>query len=211
MCDRLLWRLHKQSKIEFHTFDSFIVFKSKSDTQNQPMKNVISLTKVLLGTSVATLLITGCVSNPEQKSSVMAVAGASSDPLTSQQFSICRPSSIIRSFEKPDVLVNGVLQGVVENGSKNSYLVGDGKKFEVFLASNFLMYRFNDETLYAAKAQAKKQTFIVVTPQTNWAQGLSVAFGGALAESARQSGNSKSDNWTVTEVDSSTFNQACKN
>lgn len=169
---------------------------------------------VYVSLSILVLSLSGCVSVPKSGSTnqtpqVLSKVESAVPGEFAHDFYVCRPSSMIRSIEKPDVLIDGTANGELENGSKRRYSVRAGKKFSLFLPSSFLMYRFNDETLFSVQAEAQKVTYLIVSPQANWAQGLSIYFGGAIAESVRQTEQKKSDNWTVAQVDKAMYEKVC--
>jgi hypothetical protein len=70
------------------------------------------------------------------------------------------------------------------------------------------VYRFRDELVI--KGQPVQPMFIVIKAERNITQGLSVFFGGAVAEAARQSvqvGESK--NWSTSIVTNDEFATKC--
>lgn len=121
---------------------------------------------------------------------------------------ICRPKSVVRFAESPDVYINGVKVGEVANGSGQSTLVREGDTFSLKTSASPLLFRFTDEELITGKIGAIP-IFLVVEGRANVSQGMSVLFGGAIAESTRQNlrgGNT--GNWLIKVVDESEYYKA---
>lgn len=136
-------------------------------------------------------------------------------PLTRQHavtdrisLSICRPKSLVRFAESPDVYVNEAKVGEVANGSAQSTLVYEGDSFSLKTSASPLLFRFTDEELITGRVGAIPM-FLVVEGRATVSQGISVLFGGAIAESTRQSlrgGNT--GNWSIKVVDESEYYKA---
>jgi len=72
-----------------------------------------------------------------------------------------------------------------------------------------LLFRFKDELLVKGRMPTEP-IYVVIKAERNMAQGLSVFFGGAIAESIRQStevGDTK--NWTTSLVSQSEYSSKC--
>lgn len=122
---------------------------------------------------------------------------------------ICRVKSIIRMAEAPDLYVNDVKIGELSNGVRLSHSVKTNDSYTVKTTASPLLFRFKDELLIKGRMPAEP-VYVVIKAERNMAQGLSVFFGGAIAESIRQStevGDTK--NWTTSLVTQSEFAGRC--
>jgi len=130
---------------------------------------------------------------------------------TSSLLNICRPDSIIRSMESPDIFINGNILSELKNGSSFSFNVHKGDKFSVETTANALLYRFKNEIIVSGDVSDSAQ-YIVVTAERNLSQGLSVLFGGAIAEVSRQnvSGSSSSGSWSYVRTSLNEYKSACE-
>jgi hypothetical protein len=124
------------------------------------------------------------------------------------ELNICRVKSMIRFAEAPDLYIDDKKVAEVSNGTKVVQRVSPTATFTVKTAANPFLYRFRDEVLI--KGKSIEPMFIVIKAERNLAQGVSVLFGGALAEATRQSiqvGDSK--NWTTSIVSREEFAARC--
>ncbi len=124
------------------------------------------------------------------------------------ELNICRVKSVIRFAEAPDLYIDDKKVAEISNGIKVVQRLSPTSSFTVKTAANPFVYRFRDELVI--KGQLVEPMFIVIKAERNLAQGLSVFFGGALAESARQSvqaGDSK--NWSAGIVTRDEFDAKC--
>jgi hypothetical protein len=115
---------------------------------------------------------------------------------------------MIRFAEAPDLYIDDKKVAEVSNGTKVVQRVSPTATFTVKTAANPFLYRFRDEVLI--KGKSIEPMFIVIKAERNLAQGVSVLFGGALAEATRQSiqvGDSK--NWTTSIVSREEFAARC--
>jgi hypothetical protein len=121
---------------------------------------------------------------------------------------ICRVKSMIRFAEAPDLYIDDKKVAEISNGTKVTQRLSPTASFTVKTTANPFLYRFKEELVI--KGQPVEPMFIVIKAERNLAQGLSVFFGGAIAEAARQSvqvGDSK--NWTTSIVPSDEFAAKC--
>jgi hypothetical protein len=124
------------------------------------------------------------------------------------ELNICRVKSMIRFAEAPDLYIDDKKVAEISNGTKVVQRLSPIASFTVKTAANPFLYRFRDELVI--KGQPVEHMFIVIKAERNLAQGLSVVFGGAIAEAARQSvqvGDSK--NWTASIVPRDEFAAKC--
>lgn len=124
------------------------------------------------------------------------------------ELSICRVKSMIRFAEAPDLYIDDKKVAEISNGTKVVRSISPADTFTVKTAANPFVYRFRDEVLF--KGKPIEPMFIVIKAERNLAQGISVFFGGALAEATRQSiqvGDLK--NWTVNIVAREEFAAKC--
>jgi hypothetical protein len=115
---------------------------------------------------------------------------------------------MIRFAEAPDLYIDDKKVAEISNGTKVIQRLSPTASFTVKTAANPFLYRFRDELVI--KGQPVESMFIVIKAERNLAQGLSVFFGGAIAEAARQSvqvGDSK--NWTTSIVARDEFVTKC--
>ena len=124
------------------------------------------------------------------------------------ELNICRVKSMIRFAEAPDLYIDAKKVAEISNGTKVVQHISPTATFTVKTTANPFLYRFKDELVI--KGQPVDSLFIVIKAERNLAQGLSVFFGGAIAEAARQSvqvGESK--NWTTSLVTRDEFAAKC--
>ena len=124
------------------------------------------------------------------------------------ELNICRLKSVIRFAEAPDLYIDDKKVAEISNGTKVVQSISPTATFTVKTAANPFVYRFRDEVLI--KGKPIEPMFIVIKAERNLAQGISVFFGGALAEATRQSiqvGDSK--NWTTSIVAQDEFVAKC--
>ncbi|WP_295550151.1 hypothetical protein [Limnohabitans sp. Rim8] len=122
---------------------------------------------------------------------------------------ICRVKSIIRMAEAPDLYVNDAKIGELSNGVRLTHSVKTNDSYTVKTTASPLLFRFKDELLVKGRMPSEP-IYAVIKAERNLAQGLSVFFGGAIAESIRQStevGDTK--NWTTSFVTQSEFAGRC--
>jgi len=127
---------------------------------------------------------------------------------TQLELNICRVKSVIRFAEAPDLYIDDKKVAEISNGIKVVQRLSPSASFTVKTAANPFLYRFKDELVI--KGQPVQPMFIVIKAERNITQGLSVFFGGALAEAARQSvqvGESK--NWSTSIVTNDEFATKC--
>ena len=124
------------------------------------------------------------------------------------ELNICRVKSMIRFAEAPDLFIDDRKVAEISNGTKVVQRLSPTASFIVKTAANPFLYRFRDELVI--KGQPVEPMFIVIKAERNIAQGLSVFFGGAIAEAVRQSvqvGDSK--NWATSIVPRDEFAAKC--
>ncbi len=122
---------------------------------------------------------------------------------------ICRVKSIIRMAEAPDLYVNDAKIGELSNGVRLTHSVKINDSYTVKTTASPLLFRFKDELLVKGRMPTEP-IYVVIKAERNMAQGLSVFFGGAIAESIRQStevGDTK--NWTTSLVSQSEYSSKC--
>ena len=122
---------------------------------------------------------------------------------------ICRVKSIIRMAEAPDLYVNDAKIGELSNGVRLTHSLKTNDSYTVKTTASPLLFRFKDELLIKGRMPAEP-IYVVIKAERNMAQGLSVFFGGAIAESIRQStevGDTK--NWTTSLVTHDEFLSKC--
>jgi hypothetical protein len=159
------------------------------------------------------LCLVGCASPSARKGTEAAtVFFATEQDIAVGNFSVvkvCRPRSVIRPFESPDLRVNGNVIGEISNGALLRAQVKPAVNIDFFLGSSALLYRFRDEVLFSLRAARNENRNFVLQANANVIQGLTVAIGGAVAESVRQSDQSSSGNWSVREVTDTEFGRLC--
>lgn len=122
---------------------------------------------------------------------------------------ICRVKSIIRMAEAPDLYVNDAKIGELSNGVKLTHTVKTNDSYTVKTTASPLLFRFKDELLVKGRMPAEP-IYVVIKAERNMAQGLSVFFGGAIAESIRQSTEiGETKNWTTSFVTGNEFIGRC--
>jgi hypothetical protein len=124
---------------------------------------------------------------------------------------VCRPSSFIRHSQRPDFFVKGVLVGDIASGSKSKFPVQEGDKYALKTQTNFLMFRFKDESLFQGEVTTKEEIYLIVKGQlASPAAVISQVFGGAIAESIRQNSvDTPSGDWKVEKVTQAEFLSLC--
>jgi len=162
--------------------------------------------KLLLPVLVSFSLV-GCVSNQPKQTLVLNQSFADTNPVAIE---ICRPASITRSVEAPDLYIDGQNVAEIANGTSFMIEVSEGSEVKLFLEKNMLVYRFKDTTIYSDFVRSEP-LFLIVNAEANMKGGLSVFLGGAITESARQNFDDKSvsDSWSVLEMDESAFREIC--
>lgn len=151
--------------------------------------------------------LTGCVSNQPKQNLAVDRLPTGSIPVVME---VCRPASITRSVEAPDLLLDGEVVAEITNGSSFKIYAYEGASVELFLQKNMLVYRFSDTTIYS-DTLGVNPLYVLVNAEANFKGGLTVLFGGAIAESARQEVDNKSvsDSWTVLMLSESAFREKC--
>jgi hypothetical protein len=124
------------------------------------------------------------------------------------ELNICRKKSIVRFAEAPDLYIDDMKVAEISNGTKVVHRLNQKNTFALKTKANPLLYRFKGETLI--KGSAVETLFLVVRAERNLTQGITVFFGGAIAEATRQGiqvGESK--NWTISIVTPNEFAERC--
>jgi hypothetical protein len=124
---------------------------------------------------------------------------------------VCRPSSIIRHGQRPDILVNGVVVGDIQSGSVKKFTAKLGDKYSLKTHSNMFMFRFKDESLFENLVQTQEEIYLIVKGQlASPGAVVSQLFGGAIAESIRQNNtDTPSGDWTVEVVTQTIYESIC--
>lgn len=154
--------------------------------------------------------ITGCAGTPPLKQSPLF---ATKEDLTSGNFAsvkLCRPDSIARSAEAPEIRLNKEVIGQIGSGAMLEFSVKPDIELDLFLSASPLLYRFSDDLIFQKKLGKGERIALKVTPQRNLIQGVTVLLGGAIAESSRQVSTGQSGNWLVTEEHGERFAGECK-
>lgn len=164
--------------------------------------------KKILLTVLVSFSLVGCVSN-QPKQTIML---NQSSTAAYAALEICRPASITRSVEAPDLYIDGQNVTEIANGTSFKVETPEGAEVKLFLEKNMLVYRFKDTTIYS-DSMGSDPLFLIVNAEANIKGGLSVFLGGAIAESARQEVDNKSisDSWTVLSVPEEIFREKCPN
>ncbi|WP_461483851.1 hypothetical protein [Porticoccus sp.] len=153
--------------------------------------------------------LVGCVSNQPKQ-----VIALNNPTLGAKQVAleICRPASITRSVEAPDLYIDGQNVAEIANGTSFKVETHVGAGVKLFLEKNMLVYRFKDTTIYSDSLESDP-LFLIVSAEANIKEGISVLLGGAIAESARQYVDEKSvsDSWSVLAVSEEVFRTECPN
>lgn len=122
---------------------------------------------------------------------------------------ICRINSVVRMAESPDLYINSSRFMELSNGNKVIYHANKNDSYLLKTSSNPFVYRFKDEVLAEGKFE-DGPIYMTIKAERNLPQGLSILFGGAIAESVRQGGESgKSNNWSVNIVTSDDYPSKC--
>lgn len=90
---------------------------------------------------------------------------------------ICRPSSFVKSFEAPDLFLNGSLVGEITNGTDQVFYAPVGAELRLVFQKNFIVQRFKDQTLYETKIKDDTSYIIVSTGDPDWMGASAAAFG----------------------------------
>ena len=124
---------------------------------------------------------------------------------------VCRPSSFIRQTQRPDFFVKGALVSDIASGAVKRFSAEVGVNYALKTQTNFLMFRFKDESLFQSVVTTKEDIYLIVKGQLASAGAVvSQLFGGAIAESIRQNNtDSPSGDWTVEVVTQSDYDAVC--
>ena len=163
-------------------------------------------TSVAQGTPSETAQPPVTEANSKESGSAEKIKASSAE--IQHELNICRSKSVIRFAEAPDLYIDDMKVAEVSNGTHIVHRVNPNATFSLKTKANPFLYRFKDELL--VRGTLIEPMFIVVKAERNLSQGLTLFFGGAIAEATRQSievGESK--NWTTSIVSLNEFVERC--
>ena len=165
--------------------------------------------KRLVLPTIVSIGLVGCISNQPKQTITLNNPTSVAKPVAVE---ICRPASITRSVEAPDLYIDGQNVAEIANGSSFKVAAHENAEVKLFLEKNMLVYRFKDTTIYA-DSLGSDPLFLIVNAEANIKAGISVLLGGAIAESARQNSDDRSvsDSWSVLDVSEEIFRSECPN
>lgn len=148
--------------------------------------------------------LTGCINSAPLSEQVMQVNGSGGT------ISFCRPSSIIRIAEAPNLYVNGEKVASVKNNSSGAVPIDLYQSYRFGLEPSALFMRVSNQTAFEGVADMTKDRYFIISGKSNLDQGLAILSGGIIGAAAidkRQ--DTGQANWDVSEVSQSTFFEAC--
>ena len=168
-------------------------------------------------------VLAGCAGTDKPKATL---TNSSEMRVITGSLNICRPRSIIKFLEAPDLYLNGTNVGEISNGEKLIQPLNLSDKFEISLQKSFLIGRKEKEILLEGEVKAVGDLFFLVSANSsisNLGRDLGLAViskegGDALANALGLSGDGGSFvnymrneyGWTVRVVDKQTFKTECE-
>ncbi len=148
--------------------------------------------------------VTGCMNSESVSNSVERVDGSGGT------INFCRPSSIMRIAEAPNLYVDGEILAVVRNNSRGSVPIDLNQNFRFGLEPSALFMRVSDQTAFEGVATRKKDRYFIIHGKSNIDQGIAILAGGIIGAAAidKQQDTGKA-NWGVSVVSQSGFFKAC--
>lgn len=148
--------------------------------------------------------VSGCMHSAPPSDNVTRIEGSGGT------ISFCRPSSIIRIAEAPNLYVDGEVVAVVKNNSRGSVPIDLNQNFRFGLDPSALFMRVSEQTAFEGVAARKEDRYFVISGKSNLDQGIAILIGGiagAAAMDKRQ--DTGKANWGVSEVSQATFLETC--
>ena len=168
--------------------------------------------KISLGIAlVSSMLLVGCAGTPQVKENKYLATSADVSNGNFATVRLCREESIVRSAEAPEIRVNKEVVGQLGSGGVIEMRVKPNTTLDLYLSANPLMYRFRDDLIFERSVVRGDNLALKVSPERNLVQGITVFLGGAVAEGARQTAAGQLGNWSVKELETSTFPRGCNN
>lgn len=149
--------------------------------------------------------VTGCMNSAPGSDSGTQVEGSGGT------VSFCRPSSIMRIAEAPNLYVDGEIVAVVRNNSRGSVPIDLNQDFRFGLEPSALFMRVSDQTAFEGVAARKEDRYFIISGMANVDQGLAILAGGIIGATAmdKRQDTGKA-NWDVSEVSQSAFFEVCE-
>ncbi|NQV93976.1 MAG: hypothetical protein HQ482_02385 [Sphingomonadales bacterium] len=124
--------------------------------------------------------------------------------------SFCRPSSIMRIAEAPNLYVDGEKVASVKNNSSGAVPIDLNQSYRFGLEPSALFMRVSDQTAFEGVADMKEDRYFIISGKLNVDQGIAILAGGIIGAAAidKQQDTGQA-NWDVSEVSQSTFLEAC--
>ena len=159
----------------------------------------------LISLLVCFVSVTGCMNSAPRTDTGTQVEGSGGT------ISFCRPSSIMRIAEAPNLYVDGEIVAVVRNNSRGSVPIDLNQNFRFGLEPSALFMRVSDQTAFEGVAARKEDRYFIISGMANVDQGLAILAGGIIgaAEMDRQQDTGKA-NWDITAVSQSAFLEVCE-
>jgi hypothetical protein len=154
---------------------------------------------------VCSVSLTGCMNSAPGSYSGTRMEGSGGT------ISFCRPASIMRIAEAPNLYVDGEIVAVVKNNSRGSVPIDLNQNFRFGLEPSALFMRVSDQTAFEGVAAIKEDRYFLITGMANVDQGLAILAGGIIGAAAmdKQQDTGKA-NWDVSEVSQSAFFEVCE-
>lgn len=150
------------------------------------------------------ILLTGCM-NQTPRENIERAAGSGGT------ISFCRPSSIMRIAEAPELYVGGAKVATVRNNSKGTVPIDLGQDYRFGLEPNAFFMRVSAQTAYQNTAHQNENRYFIVSGKANIEQGLAVMASGIIgaAEIDKHQDTGKA-NWEVRAVSQAVFSSTCE-
>lgn len=148
--------------------------------------------------------VSGCMNSAPLSDNVTRIEGSGGT------ISFCRPSSIMRIAEAPNLYVNGEKVASVKNNSRGVVPIDLNQSYRFGLEPSALFMRMSDQTAFEGIAEMTEDRYFIVSGKSNLDQGIAILTGGiagAAAMDKRQDAGKES--WSVDLVSKSEFHEAC--
>ena len=148
--------------------------------------------------------VSGCMNSAPLSDNLPRIEGSGGT------ISFCRPSSIMRIAEAPNLYVNGEKVASVKNNSRGVVPIDLYQSYRFGLEPSALFMRVSEQTAFEGVAARKEDRYFVISGKSNVDQGLAILTGGIIgaAEIDKQQDTGKA-NWGVSEVSQATFLETC--
>ena len=167
-------------------------------------------------------VLTGCAGTDKPKAKLTSLSDIKG---ITGSLNICRPRSIIRFIEAPDLYLNGTNVGEISNGEKLIQPLNLSDKFEINTQKSFLLGRKEKEILLEGEVKAAGDLFFLVSATSSTSlkdiglamitKGGTDMFSNALGSSGDGGLNfvgyiRSANGWSVRGVDEQTFKTECE-